>query len=43
MVKGDAQFENLVRNYLNTFDKMGITQQLQQKSFENSSWIIVLP
>ena len=39
----DAQFQNLVRNYLSTFEKIGLTAQLRQKWFENSSWIAALP
>jgi len=39
----DAQFANLVRNYLSTFEKVGLTTQLRQKWFENSSWIAALP
>lgn len=39
----DAQFENLVRNYLTTFEKIGLTTQLRQKWFENSAWIVALP
>lgn len=39
----DAQFQNLVRNYLTTFEKIGLTTQLRQKWFENSSWIAALP
>ena len=39
----DPQFENLVRNYLSTFEKAGVTKQLRQKWFEDSSWIVALP
>ncbi len=41
--RDDAQFHNLVRNYLSTFEKVGLTTQLRQKWFENSSWIAALP
>jgi ABC-type amino acid transport substrate-binding protein len=43
MIKDDAQFENLVTNYLSTFEKMGITKKLNEKWFENSGWIALLP
>jgi ABC-type amino acid transport substrate-binding protein len=43
MAKDDMQFANLVRNYLNTFEKMGITKKLNEKWFENSAWIAALP
>ena len=43
VASNDAQFENLVRNYLTTFEKIGLTTQLRQKWFENSAWIVALP
>jgi ABC-type amino acid transport substrate-binding protein len=43
MANDDAQFANLVTNYLNTFEKMGITKKLNEKWFENSGWIALLP
>ena len=39
----DTQFQNLVRNYLSTFEKMGMTGKLRQKWFESSAWIAALP
>ena len=39
----DGQFENLMRNYLTTFEKTGLTARLQQKWFEDNSWIALLP
>jgi polar amino acid transport system substrate-binding protein len=39
----DPQFENLVRNYLSTFEKAGLTKKLRQKWFEDSSWVVALP
>ena len=39
----DAQFENLVRNYMFSIDKSGLTTRLYQKWFEDNSWIATLP
>jgi len=39
----DAQFANLVDNYLDTFGKMGMLNQLRKKWFEDKSWIAALP
>jgi polar amino acid transport system substrate-binding protein len=39
----DAQFANLVRNYLSALEKTGLTTQLRQKWFEDDSWIAALP
>ena len=39
----DGQFENLVRNYMLSFDKTGLTSRLYQKWFEDNSWIATLP
>ncbi|MBU2871217.1 transporter substrate-binding domain-containing protein [Colwellia sp. E2M01] len=39
----NPKLENLVRNYLNTYEKMGMIEALQTKWFENSSWIVALP
>ncbi len=41
--KDDPQFENLVRNYLSTFEKTGLTSRLRQQWFESSAWIVALP
>jgi polar amino acid transport system substrate-binding protein len=41
--KKDVQFQNLVRNYLSTLEKIGMTTQLRQQWFENSAWIAALP
>ncbi|MEH6606112.1 MAG: transporter substrate-binding domain-containing protein [Pseudomonadales bacterium] len=43
IASGDQQFENLVSNYLRTFEKMGLTGQLHKKWFENSGWIASMP
>ena len=43
LAQNDQQFQNLVRNYLSTLEKTGLTTQLRQKWFENSSWIAALP
>ncbi|ARN75848.1 transporter substrate-binding domain-containing protein [Oceanicoccus sagamiensis] len=43
IASNDAQFQNLVRNYLNMFEKTGLTAQLRKKWFENDSWIAALP
>jgi polar amino acid transport system substrate-binding protein len=39
----DAQFENLVRNYMFSFEKTGLITRLYQKWFEDNSWIVSLP
>ena len=39
----NPKLENLVRNYLNTYEKMGMIDALQKKWFENSNWIVALP
>jgi polar amino acid transport system substrate-binding protein len=39
----DAQFANLVRNYLSAFEKTGLTKQLREKWFEQDDWIAALP
>ena len=41
--KGDPQFLNLVQNYLDGFGKLGIMTKLQERWFEDSSWIAALP
>ena len=41
--KDDPQFLNLVQNYLDGFGKLGIMTKLQQRWFEDSSWIAALP
>ncbi|MGB1142376.1 MAG: transporter substrate-binding domain-containing protein [Halioglobus sp.] len=41
--KGDAQFENLLRNYLHAFEKSGLIPRLREKWFEDNSWIATLP
>ncbi|QFU76102.1 transporter substrate-binding domain-containing protein [Halioglobus maricola] len=43
MTNADPQFANLVRNYLSTFEKTGLTSNLRKKWFEDSSWIVALP
>ena len=39
----DAQFENLVRNYMSSLDRSGLTARLRKKWFEDNSWIALLP
>ncbi len=39
----DAQFAQLVDNYLDTYAKMGLLSKLRQKWFEDKSWIAALP
>jgi ABC-type amino acid transport substrate-binding protein len=41
--KEDAQFLNLVQNYLDAYGKMGILTQIRKKWFEDSSWVAALP
>ncbi|MEE4660555.1 MAG: transporter substrate-binding domain-containing protein [Halieaceae bacterium] len=41
--KDDKQFAELVDNYLDTFGKMGMLNQLRKKWFEDKSWIAALP
>ena len=43
MAKDDGQSANLVKNYLSTVEKMDITNKLNKKWVENSSWIVALP
>jgi polar amino acid transport system substrate-binding protein len=39
----DKQFENLVRNYMSSLDRSGLTTRLREKWFEDNSWITQLP
>ncbi len=41
--KDDAQFYNLVDNYLTAYEKTGVLNQLRKKWFEDDSWIAALP
>jgi ABC-type amino acid transport substrate-binding protein len=41
--KDDAQFFNLVDNYLEAYEKTGILGKIRKKWFEDSSWIAALP
>ena len=41
--QGDAQFLNLVQNYVDAYAKMGVMQKLQEKWLKDSSWIAALP
>lgn len=43
IASNDRQFENLLRNYLGTMEKTGVTTNLRQKWFENSGWLAALP
>lgn len=40
---GDAQFANLVDNYLDTFEQAGLLEALRKKWLEDGSWIAQLP
>lgn len=40
---GDAQFANLVDNYLDTFEAAGLLEALRKKWLEDGSWIAALP
>jgi len=41
--KDDAQFFNLVDNYLRAYEKTGVLTQLRKKWFEDNTWIAALP
>lgn len=41
--KDDAQFFNLVDNYLRAYEKTGVLTQLRKKWFEDNSWVAALP
>ncbi|HQR61357.1 MAG TPA: transporter substrate-binding domain-containing protein [Methylophilaceae bacterium] len=41
--KNDAQFFNLVDNYLRAYEKTGVLTQLRKKWFEDDAWIAALP
>jgi len=41
--KDDPQFLNLVENYIDAYEKMGILTKLRKKWFEDKSWIAALP
>ena len=41
--KDDPQFLNLVENYLESYEKMGVLTKLRKKWFEDKSWIAALP
>jgi ABC-type amino acid transport substrate-binding protein len=41
--KDDAQFFNLVDNYLRAYEKTGVLNQLRKKWFEDDSWVAALP
>jgi len=43
IARNDAQFENLLRNYLHGFEKAGLIPTLRKKWFEDNSWIATLP
>ncbi len=43
IARGDAQFENLLRNYLHAFEQSGLLPRLRAKWFEDNSWIATLP
>ena len=37
--ENDAQFANLVRNFLTAFEKTGLTSALRQRWLESDDWI----
>jgi ABC-type amino acid transport substrate-binding protein len=41
--KDDAQFFNLVDNYLKAYERTGVLGQLRKKWFEENEWIAALP
>jgi len=41
--KDDPQFFNLVDNYLRSYEKTGVLNQLRKKWFEESAWIAAMP
>ena len=41
--KDDAQFFNLVDNYLRAYEKTGVLNQLRKKWFEDDAWVAALP
>jgi polar amino acid transport system substrate-binding protein len=41
--KDDAQFFNLVDNYLRAYEKTGVLTQLREKWFEENAWIAAMP
>ena len=41
--KDDAQFYNLVDNYLRAYEKTGVLTQLREKWFEKKAWIAAMP
>ena len=41
--KDDAQFMNLVDNYLTAYEKTGVLNQLRKKWFEDDAWVAALP
>jgi ABC-type amino acid transport substrate-binding protein len=43
MSKDDAQFFNLVDNYLRAYEKTGVLTKLRTKWFEDNSWVAALP
>ena len=40
--RDDAQFQNLVDNYLDAYGKTGVLAKLRKKWFEDSSWVAAL-
>jgi len=41
--RDDAQFQNLVDNYLRAYEKTGVLNQMRARWFEDSSWVAALP
>lgn len=43
IAQGDAQFENLLRNYLHAFEQSGLLPRLRDRWFKDNNWIATLP
>lgn len=41
--RADPQFQNLVGNYMNAFERTGVLDMMRQKWLEDGSWIAALP
>jgi ABC-type amino acid transport substrate-binding protein len=41
--KDDAQFQNLIENYLSAYEKTGLLNKMRPRWFEDSTWIKRLP
>ncbi|MEM1114144.1 MAG: transporter substrate-binding domain-containing protein [Pseudomonadota bacterium] len=41
--KDDAQFVNLIENYLDAYEKLGVVNKMRKKWLEDKSWVVALP